>query len=82
MALKQEDRETVNPIDFATDKQFPEKVYSHALIILGLIAGFVVIGTFVMAYKQIPFENNDGIIAIGSAAIGGIVGIFASNNKS
>jgi len=81
MSLKRGDKETVEPGEFVNAPPFPEKVYSHALYILGFITFTVVVGIFIMAYTGKTFEN-DGLIAIGSASVGGIVGIFASNNKS
>lgn len=50
--------------------------FLYRLLIGGLIAAIllVVIGTFVLAYSFKPIP--EGMIAIGSAAVGGLVGLL------
>ena len=58
---------------------YSESVYQTALVILGVIVGISIIGYVgLSAFKD---ESPDSLIAIASAATGGVVAIFARHGK-
>jgi hypothetical protein len=60
---------------YEEDKWF----YRILIILLAGVVLTVVIGSFVIIATG--HDTTDGIIAIGSAAVGALVGIFATTNK-
>jgi len=56
-------------------------VYRITVIVLGAAVIMVVIAQFALAFNNKDVEIPDGIIAIGSAAIGALAGLLAPTNS-
>lgn len=77
------EREDDDVVDVSPKNYFggySERVHLRAVYVLGFIAVMIIFGVFYFAYYEKPLKS-EGLIAIASAAVGGIVGIFASSRE-
>lgn len=59
---------------------YPTEIYKTAIYVLAMVLVIVLFGIIILSYQE--KEVNVALVAMGSAALGGVVAIFSSSNKN